>query len=224
MKIGTDGVLLGAWVPLPAGLRSVVDVGAGSGVVSLIVAQRSSMRPDDLYIEGVEIDRGAAEDARANFGASPWARRLAVAEGDFMEMPVRLPHPLMIVSNPPFFDQPLRSPDPRRALARHGGGLNVGTLIRRADGLLDPPDDALAFVAPAARDGEVEYLLHLSRFYPAERVHVLPSPGREPLRTLWYATRRLAPCHTADLPVRDRSGVFSEVYKSLVRELYLNIT
>ena len=139
MKIGTDGVVLGAWVPLRAGLRSVLDVGAGSGVVSLIVAQRTALLADDIYIEGVELDHGAAEDARENFAASPWARRLSVAEGDFMEVSARLPHPLLIVSNPPFFDQPLRSPDPLRALARHGDGLNVGTLIRRSHHILTQP-------------------------------------------------------------------------------------
>ncbi len=222
MKIGTDGVLLGAWVPLAGDLRGVLDVGAGSGVVSLIVAQRTAGRPY-INIGGIELDAAASEDARENFAASPWAGRLTLAEGDFLEADMRLPHPLVIVSNPPFFNEPLRSPDTKRALARHGEGLTVESLIRRADGLLTHPSDRLAFVAPASRDEEIEYLLFRSRFYPSERVRVLPAPGREPLRTLWLAQRALTRCKVSDLPVRERDGSYSAAYRALTEELYVKL-
>jgi len=225
MKIGTDGVLLGAWAPLDAVPRSILDVGAGCGLVSLILAQRTEA-PDAPAILGIEIDPGAKADAEDNFGLSPWARRLSVMQGDFCaeDFAPALPHPLMIVSNPPFFDEPLRSPDGRRALARHGEGLTVETLIRKADTLLTHPDDTLTFIAPAGRDSEIEYLLYLSRFYPAERCTVVPSRGKEPVRTLWHAVRKAVRCRETLLPVRMSGGRLSEEYRRLTIHFYLDKT
>lgn len=225
MKIGTDGVLLGAWAPLGAAPRSILDVGAGCGLVSLILAQRTD-GPDAPGILGIEIDPGAEADATDNFGLSPWSARLSARLGDFCSdtFAPALPHPMAIVSNPPFFDEPLRSPDGRRALARHGEGLTVETLIRRADTLLTHPDDTLTFIAPAGRDSEIEYLLFRSRFYPLERCTVLPSPGREPVRTLWNAVRHPARCRETILCVRGRDGRLSREYEHLTRPYYLDKT
>ena len=98
MKVGTDGVLLGAWCDV-TDARHILDVGAGSGLVALMVAQRNYR----AIIEAVEIDRDSASDADYNFKHSPWSNRLNLKNIDFLDYRPSIKFDL-IVSNPPFFD------------------------------------------------------------------------------------------------------------------------
>lgn len=101
MKVGTDGVLIGAWCDVDA-CRRILDVGCGTGLISLMIAQRTS---DRTMIEGVEIDAVAAEQAAENTDRSPWKNRLRIHTSDFLDFAtsatVRYDH---IVSNPPYFE------------------------------------------------------------------------------------------------------------------------
>ena len=97
MKVGTDGVLLGAWCPV-AEARRVLDVGTGCGVIALMVAQRNRQ----ALIEGIDIDQDSIAEARLNFANSPWNNRLTAIEGDFNDMDGDARYDL-IVSNPPYF-------------------------------------------------------------------------------------------------------------------------
>ena len=160
MKIGTDGVLLGAWANC-GGAATVVDVGTGTGLIALMMAQRYA----DARVLAIDVDNAACEDARANVAASPWTGRVTVIEGDVLGW---IPddstgRPLCIVSNPPFFTEALRSPDTARALARHGCGLGVESLIEWASGVMTGSDDSLSFIAPAGRDDELHFQLSLRR-------------------------------------------------------------
>ena len=121
MRVGTDGVLLGAWCdPAPADGR-MLDVGTGTGVIALILAQRNP----SARIDAVEIDEGGCLDAEGNFAASPWAGRLTLYRRPFADFaagcPVRYDR---IVSNPPYFVASLQSPDPARTAARHAESLS----------------------------------------------------------------------------------------------------
>ena len=124
MKVGTDGVLLGTWAPVGEHVRTVLDAGAGCGVVSLLVAQRCPQ----AHITAVEVDADAAEDCRANIAASPWSGRMDVVCGDVTAYDPATDVDLL-VSNPPFFTETLKAPDARRAAARHGGGLSPLTVV-----------------------------------------------------------------------------------------------
>ena len=117
MKVGTDAVLLGAWSDL-AGVSTIVDAGCGSGVIALMAAQRSEYTKPRVI--GVDISSDACRDTRHNIGLSPWRDRIEVIEADITKVFPDVSHPLLIVSNPPFFNETLRSPDSMRALARHG--------------------------------------------------------------------------------------------------------
>jgi len=123
MKVGTDGILLGAWAPV-ADARRVLDIGTGSGLIALMLAQRST---NDCRIDGVELDKDAAEQARDNVAASPWASRVTIIENaiqDYQAVPYDL-----IVSNPPYFLAGQVFSDPARALARHTGALGPHALL-----------------------------------------------------------------------------------------------
>ncbi|PTT52789.1 tRNA1(Val) (adenine(37)-N6)-methyltransferase, partial [Aeromonas sp. HMWF014] len=115
MKVGTDGILLGAWAPV-ANASRVLDIGTGSGLIALMLAQRSR---SDCLIDGVELDRDAATQARANVAASPWTSRVNIVENAIQDY--RAPPYDLIVSNPPYFVAGQSFSDPARALARHTG-------------------------------------------------------------------------------------------------------
>ena len=127
MRVGTDGVLLGAWCDsAPAGGR-MLDVGTGTGVIALILAQRNP----SARIDAGEIDEGSCLDAEGNFAASPWAGRLTLYRRPFADFAagctVRYDR---IVSNPPYFVASLKSPDPARTAARHAESLSYADLAK----------------------------------------------------------------------------------------------
>lgn len=100
MKVGTDGILLGAWAPI-AGVKHVLDIGAGSGLLALMLAQRTG---DDVHVEAVELDEEAAAQARENALASPWASRIEVWQADIHQwQPSQTRRYELIISNPPLF-------------------------------------------------------------------------------------------------------------------------
>lgn len=213
MKVGTDAVLLGAWTDL-AGASLLIDAGAGSGLIALMLAQRTQ----DVKVTGIEISPEASADARANAASSPWSDRVEIIEGDCLSYPLPQEEKILIVSNPPFFAEQLRSPDTGRALARHGGGFDVISLIDWAAG---HPDPILSFIAPASRDEEIEFQLALRRLVANRICHVTTREGRNPQRTLWQVSRHGNTTQT-ELTVRDRENRLTEEYIRLTSPFYLD--
>ena len=127
MKIGTDGVLLGAWADV-SNARTAWDVGCGTGLITLMLAQRT----DNMDIIGIEIDSDAAEESSANVRASEWSRRVRVVYDDVLKCYNELPVPDLIVSNPPFFKNALKAHGLARNSARHDDTLSYADLIRVA--------------------------------------------------------------------------------------------
>ena len=130
MKVGTDGVLLGAWAPVDQA-HTALDVGTGTGLVALQLAQRNP----HLRVTAVEIDAPAAAQAAENVAGSPWPDRIEVVCADFNDFQPDGRFDL-IVSNPPYFFDALPCPDRQRNTARHAGGLNYDLLFRRSARLL----------------------------------------------------------------------------------------
>jgi len=128
-KVGMDSVLLGAWSNV-AGVSGILDVGCGTGVLSLMAAQRNQQ----AKVTGIEIDHLTAEIAYHNFEMSPWCERLRLVEGNIMEAgPLGAERFEMIISNPPYFSDGLRSAEEQRNLARAGTDLNALTTLSVAD-------------------------------------------------------------------------------------------
>ena len=137
MKVGTDGVLLGAWAGpgRPGGMsggspQTILDIGTGSGLVALMLAQRFP----EAQVTGIDSDAEAAAQARENFAVSPWPQRLRAAHISLQEFcrgtaaTAAARRFDLVVSNPPFYDTTLTSPDPLRTAARHTGSLRHGGL------------------------------------------------------------------------------------------------
>lgn len=237
MKVGTDGVLLGAWaagqtvsaeaMPRP---QRILDVGCGTGVISLMMAQRFPQA--EIY--GIEIDPDSADEAQANFTSSPWADRLHLLRGDFLRFPFDGKFDL-IVSNPPFFTNGLHAPDAARMQARHESSLTLAALLCRCTALLTPtgfialvlPADRLAELLPSSRKGVGEplSLRRLCRVSTVPRkeprrilVEVKPQPSTE------TPTASVHPAETSTehFSIHDSSGNFTPEYINLTKDFYLN--
>ncbi len=169
MKVGTDGVLLGAWCRVdPGAVKALLDVGTGTGVIALQLAQRTegpgagsgsgsrSSSGVGAIVEAVEIDPVAAAQAGRNFEASPWANRLkinAMSLQDFAADPLHRGRFDHIVSNPPYFTDSLASPDPARHTARHADTLPYREFISLCDRLLGPTG-RVSVILPAGVETE----------------------------------------------------------------------
>ena len=202
MKIGTDAVLLGAWTCLD-GISAIVDAGCGSGVISLMVAQRSH---DNTKIIAVDINHDACLDAMDNIANSPWENSVEVMEADITKFFPQCSHPMLIISNPPFFNEKLKSPDSSRALARHGVDFGIGELIDIAASHFKSVNDSLAFIAPASRDDEIEFMLALKSVSPRRRCRVFHEKRKN----------QYARCGRLVLNARDVHALYVKNFSSVI--------
>ena len=155
MKVCTDACLFGAWVaqlPQVAHTKNIADIGTGTGLLSLMLAQKTN-----ADITAIEIDECAAMQAAGNFSASPWGDRLNVIHKDLKNYSTAAPYDL-VISNPPFFENDLQSPDNKRNMALHSSGLSSELLIDRAANLLSA-DGTLALLLPYQR---LDVFVHLA--------------------------------------------------------------
>lgn len=230
MKVGTDSVLLGSWCDC-AGARTVLDLGAGSGLLALMIAQRLP----EAVITAVEIDPGACGAAASNFEASPWSGRLSVVCADALAIVPDARYPIMrkrhaaslqvgigradlIVCNPPYFIGGLQSPDSKRALARHSAGLSPESAVEIAARILSP-SGSLAMVTPADYADSLLFHAEMHRLNLWRRCHVTTS-GTRPSRLLWQWGRAPRPVEETSLVVR-RGGLLTPEYTSLTSDFYL---
>ena len=216
MKVGTDGVLVGAWADV-SGVCNAVDVGAGTALIALMLAQRGVG-----HITAFEINRQAAEEAIANVAASPWPDAVKVMAGDALTADIAALHPQLIVSNPPFFTETLQSPDQARAAARHQSGDSLGplSLLELAAENLEAAG-SLAFISPAAARDEILFQAAIHRLYPSRITTVRHSPCHPAKRILWQFAKRACPLAENELCIRDDAGAFTAEYLSITSPFYL---
>lgn len=211
LKIGTDGVLLGAWAECPRLDGHVADIGAGCGVVGMMIASRYPM----ARVVGVETDAGAVADFAENLVHFPGAGRVRAMHGSFTALQGSFD---LIVSNPPFFVGGAVAPDAARAGARHAGELSPLSLPAFAASRL-APDGRLAMIAPVEMASDILMEASLARLEPRRIVEVATSARRGVTRTLWEFCRKgaaAAPAETGRIAVGD------ETYKALTRRFYLH--
>lgn len=158
MKVGTDGIMLGAWADLSDSATntnySVLDVGTGTGLIALMVAQRSKTE-----VVAIELDPISAKQACENIIKSPWSGRIKIIIGDFQKPGILKAYKFKhIICNPPFFSNDLQSPEQRRNRARHDIALSLNGLVSTGADLLDV-DGKISLILPPDRFTEAEELL-----------------------------------------------------------------
>lgn len=215
-KVGTDAVLLGCWVQGTG--RRILDVGSGCGLIALIVAQRFG----EAQIEAIEKDGPSAEEAQLNVVQSPFAERVQVIQGDFLQY-----HPAhkfdLIVSNPPFYQAGFVSGDQRRDEARQEKFLPQADFLQHAAELLNP-NGRLALVLPKEEAQNCMAKAEMSDLYLHRLCKVRGRSDLDDKRWLleFSNAQPQGPIQEEELCVRAQNSSYSEAYKSLTSEFYLN--
>jgi tRNA1Val (adenine37-N6)-methyltransferase len=219
MKVGTDGVLLGAWVSLRQTTSSVLDVGAGTGLIAMMIAQRKA----DAAIDAIDIDREACRQASENIEKSPFKGRITVIRRSFPEYATAKKYDL-IVSNPPFFAHSLKSPDGKRTLARHNDTLPLKLLIEHATGMLSE-QGRIALILPVPLSSELDFIIATHRLYRIRRTDVVPTEESNPKRFLIELSPRNLPeksLTTDTLILESKNGrQRTHEYRELTKDFYL---
>jgi tRNA1Val (adenine37-N6)-methyltransferase len=225
MKVGTDGVLLGAWCPLPSRANEcvrVLDIGTGSGLIALMIAQRLYVNHQDFSVIGIDIDAEAAQQSRINFERSPWSKHLQ-SEGCGLQNFNKDNTFDLIVSNPPYFQNSLKNPNNARAAARHTDNLSYKELIFHASQMLTE-HGILALVLPAEAEKEIIALGAEHHLQHTHISYVHPKPGKEVKRILIAFTKSkdtLFEPFSTHFYIESNDSPRSEEYKAMTKEFYL---
>lgn len=214
MKVGTDGVLLGAYVNCK-NASSILDIGTGTGLLCLMLAQKSN-----ATIHGIDINAEAVEVAKFNVEQSNWHERIKIFHSSVQDFAPEGKYDL-IVSNPPFYTTDVVAPEKGRALARHDISLNIFDLASAASRFLSdrgrcyviyPTEQCLLFEKEAEKLG----------LYATARLYVSSHPDTPPIRTIFEMSRekREPTCDSLFIENGARHD-FSEKYKSLTKDYYL---
>lgn len=217
MKIGTDGVLLGAWCEVDVQAKKVLDVGTGTGLIALMLAQRF----DQISIDAIELDQAAAAEASFNFSQCPWSKRLsctAVSLQNFREDSLVIyDH---IVCNPPFYQGTYSIEKKERDQARNHTFLPLNELFSGIDQLLSSKGSCsiilpIEYKEMACQEAE-KYQLYLKRFTAVRGNHHAPLK-----RALLSYSRQSSSCETTELILEKSRHQRTQAHQDLVEDFYL---
>jgi tRNA1Val (adenine37-N6)-methyltransferase len=217
MKVGTDGVLLGSWAGTDHVSR-ILDVGSGTGLIALMLAQRSG-----AFVDGVEIEKNACLQSRKNAAGSPWQNRINLYHDSiqhFTEI-TSLRYDL-IASNPPYFQNSLKPPAKFKSMAKHDVGFNYSTLLVCSARLLRP-GGRMAVIIPAADQGQFAVLADFHRLRPLRLTWVKPAPGKEYSRCMMEFTAiEGVQCFENELVIREEDlKTYTREYIEMTKDFYL---
>ena len=220
MKIGTDSVLLGAWCPIDNNPFSVLDIGAGTGVLSLMLAQRSHAE----QIDALEIDEDAYEQCVENFEASPWSDRLFCFHAgldEFIEEPEDEYD--IIISNPPFYSEDYKTDNSQRDLARFQDAMPFEELVEAADLLLSE-NGIFAVIIPYKEEERFIDLCAEVELFPVKVTRVKGSHTTPIVRSLLAFKRYELSVLTADeLVIEINRHEYTDDYINLTKDFYLKM-
>ncbi len=216
MKVCTDSCVLGAYAPV-AGARRILDIGAGTGLLSLMVAQRA---PQAL-LEAVELDPAAAAQAQENIAGSPWGNRITLHPVGLQEFAQQQPAPFdAIISNPPFFQASLKSADAVKNQAKHTQTLSFSEVIRFAWQYLTPQGQ-LHILLPPHEAGVFAREAHQTGFYTNQILWLEATPGGKLLRAIHIYSRQPSALQESTLAVREKDNAYTPAFRELLKDYYL---
>ncbi len=219
MKIGTDAVLLGAWTPINNHPKSILDIGAGTGILALMLAQRTNA----TQIDALEIDENAYEECVENFENSPWDAQLFCYHAgldEFVDDPEEEYD--LIISNPPFYTESYKSPDVARELARFEDALPFEELIEAAVLLLSDIG-FFSVIIPFKEEQKFISLCEEVALYPCKITHVKGTAHSEIKRSLLCFTRNEAEIEKSELQIELERHQYTKEYIALTKDFYLKM-
>ncbi|MBO9729871.1 MAG: methyltransferase [Chitinophaga sp.] len=217
MKVCTDACIQGAFTaqylvdkPVPA----ILDIGAGTGLLSLMLAQQTR-----AAITAVELDPAAAVQARANFAASPWADRLVLTETDIRDMAAVCPYDF-IITNPPFYEQALKSGHAQKDQAMHATNLSYQALISAIDRQLAPSGE-VSVLLPYTAFENFRALAVVAGFQLREVLNIRQSVDHGFFRTVGIFSRQAGDTTIKELAIHEANRVYTSDFTSLLTPYYL---
>ncbi len=215
-KVGTDSILLGSWVNavLP---KKILDIGTGSGILSLMMAQRFH-----ADITAIEIDPSSAKEAQQNFQLSKWANRLNLIEGDINFISSSLKKDVdLVISNPPYFNRAITNQQKRSTVARHDERLNFRQLVKAASEVL-VINGTFAVILPVS---EMQQLIDIASlfFLNPHRICMVKSfENTDPIRMMvQFGYKSGEALKTEEIFLYSSPGVRSTAYHKLTEDFYV---
>ena len=217
LKVGTDAVLLGAWAEV-ADAKHILDIGTGSGVIALMLAQRSPAQ-----IDAIDIDEESTKQAQENFSDSLWSERLRVHNISLKDFTATAKAKYdSVVSNPPYFTDSFKPADPQRFSARHNDQLPIHELAENAAKLLSA-SGKFCVILPVKEAGLLTAALRNLGLFPEKELWVYSFTGKEVFRKLILFGRNETNCLREELTIETAPGQgYSKEYVELTRAYYLN--
>lgn len=218
MKVCTDACLFGAWMAQHAAKTnpaSILDIGTGTGLLSLMLAQST-----DTQIDSIELDAGAARQAAENFANAPWHEKLHVYQGDAREIELAKKYGL-IVSNPPFFENDLKSPDRQRNRALHSSDLGLPELLATVDKYVTDTGE-FAVLLPFHRKEEMTRLAEEKGFFLSADTDVKQTAAHAFFRTMLLFGKNKATSQHNEMEIKE-SNIYSAAFIGLLKDYYLHL-
>ncbi len=220
MKVCTDACLFGAWAadrsPLTA--HRLLDIGTGTGLLSLMYAQKNL----NAIIDAVEIDEPAAEQAENNFNNSPWGERLKIYNTSIQQFTKSTKKYDVVICNPPFFESDLKSESKQRNLALHSDALSLEELISIVDLLLEKNGSFLCLL-PFHRTNYFQELLLKYKLFAKEKIFIKQTPKHNYFRTMVWVDRLTMVANESEIIIMNDKNGYSERFEKLLKEYYLNL-
>lgn len=216
MKVGTDGVLLGAWAPVK-GVKKALDIGSGSGLITLMLAQRNLA----LHIDAVELDHDAALQAEENFAQSPWGDRLKAINQDIMSYSQYSSSKYdLIVSNPPYFEPAVACRDEKRDQARYTSTLTHDVLFESAKKCL-ASEGMFCLVLPYEVGDRLQEMAEKSGWFTAFRINVCDKVTTEYHRMLLGFQLQKTETQVTSLALKNEHNEYTDAFRELIQPFYV---
>ncbi|NKI30801.1 tRNA1(Val) (adenine(37)-N6)-methyltransferase [Croceivirga thetidis] len=219
MKVGTDGVLLGAWASLDHNPKSILDIGSGTGLIALQMAQRSTAE----LIDAIELDENAFEQCVENFEASPWSDRLFCYHASFQEFIAEMDEPYdLIISNPPFYKEDVPSRNFERDKARQSQSLPFDVLLEGVSKLLSVSGQ-FAVVVPFAIQDDFCSIASSYDLFPLKITHVKGNYNSPFKRSLLQFSKNKIEVKVEELVIEKERHLYTDSYINLTKDFYLKM-
>lgn len=219
MKVCTDACILGAWIAGRVGAGGmeplrILDIGTGTGLLSLMIAQKTNS-----VIDAVEIDGRACEQAADNFRNSPWSERLRAFHQDVRDFSSLRRYDL-VIANPPFYQNYLLSPDENKNYAKHGKGLDFTALISAVKKHLKM-SGSFAVLLPFAAAGSFEALRNRAQLWVTEKLLIRPTTHHDYFRIIMLLSEVNTATNISELTIKNGDGRYSDDFTCLMKDYYL---
>ncbi len=219
MKVTTDGCLFGAIVATAVSSNhpcTILDIGTGTGLLSLMIAQQNR----NAFIDGIEIDEAAAQQATENVAASPWADRIKISNSNIIDDALVKRYDV-IISNPPFYEKQLSSPDAGRRQAHHSSQLTLQLLIQQAVKRLKT-DGKFFVMMPYYRTAETIATATAFNLYPQHHWLIRQTPTHPFFRSIFcFSLQGTNTFQPVSICIKDELNVYTEAFRNLLYPYYL---